>query len=109
MCRCRASSPLRRSADRCTPQMKTLAGAPGFYGTGFPARSVLRNHRRCIEVIVQAGAEDMLVHLGAVGRGDRGSEGGENKASRRSAEVDIEVLGLGRPVVAEQTDEEGER
>src|ERR1700704_1009478 len=71
-------------------------------------RSVLRDHRG-IEVIVQAGAEDMLVHLGAVDGGDRGSPGNRNcEGTRRCAEIDIEILGLRGPVVAEQSDQEGE-
>src|SRR3979409_409253 len=73
-------------------------------------RSVFRDYRR-VEVIVQAGAENVLMDLGAVGRhqcrtctdSPRDREG-----ARRCAEVDIEILGLRRPVRPENA-EEGER
>ena len=61
-------------------------------------RSISRNDRR-VEVIVQAGAEDMLVHLGAVGRGNHGAAGNGNpEGARRRAEIDVEIFGLRGPV-----------
>jgi hypothetical protein len=72
----------------------------GFEGSN-PLRSVSRNHRR-VEVIVQAGAEDVFLDLGRQyarpGPDDVEAVGG-------LAEIDIQIFGLGSPVRSEQVQE----
>ena len=46
------------------PQQKTPAARPGFSFSESAPRSVLRNHRG-VEVVVQPGAEDVLLNPGA--------------------------------------------
>src|SRR3954452_20513395 len=76
-------------------------------------RSVLRDHRG-VEVIVQAGAEDMLVDPGAAGRDHRTRSCNEAaswdaKRACRISEIDVEILGLRGPVVAQHAHQESER
>ena len=61
-------------------------------------------------MIVQAGAEDVLAHRAGVGNNRcRTHGGGDRKDARRGSEIDIEILSLRGPVVAEHADQEGER
>src|SRR4051794_27574720 len=93
------------------PQIKTPAVRPGLWCLALSPRSVLRDHRGGVEVIVQPGAEDVLVNLGTVdGCDHRATGGGRNREGTcRCAEIDIKILGLRGPVVAQHTNQEGER
>src|SRR6218665_2986556 len=59
--------------------------------------SVLRNDR-AVEVIVQAGAEDVLGDLALVGHAGSNQIGG-------FAEIDIEIFGLAGPLRPEQAEQ----
>jgi hypothetical protein len=82
--------------ERVMTQTKTPAARPGFVDLTpcYLSRSVLRNNR-AVEVIVQAGAEDVLGNLAL-------ADDAGNDRVRSRAEIDIEIFGLRGPVRSEQ-------
>src|SRR5690349_18789152 len=63
-------------------------------------RLVFGDDRR-IEMVVQAGAEDVLLHLGA----EHMLSWSERIGIRCATQIDEEIFGLGRPIRSEQAEE----
>src|SRR5262249_9648112 len=73
------------------------------------ATGLLHDDRR-IEVVAQAGAEDMLTHLGAAGCSDNGGAWDrDRKDTGLGTEIDIEIFGFRGPILAQHSRHERER